>query len=70
MNGKGSYWFDYIHFGKWGGEVVSTIHRLNNNVPPITSHIPSDEKVFDPDTGFLITFSPKIIVRKECKFEQ
>lgn len=51
MNGKGSYWFDYIHFGEWGGEVVSTIHRLNNNVPPITSHIPSDEKVFDPDTG-------------------
>lgn len=33
------------------GEVVSTINRLNNNVPPITNYIPSDEDVFDPKTG-------------------
>ena len=33
------------------GEIVSTINRLNNNVPPITNHIPSDEEVFDSKTG-------------------
>ena len=33
------------------GEVVSTINRLNNNVPQITNHIPTDEEVFDPNTG-------------------
>lgn len=33
------------------GEIVTTTHRINDKVTPITNHIPTDDEIFDPKTG-------------------
>ncbi|CAL9732044.1 serine/threonine-protein phosphatase 2B catalytic subunit A1 [Monosporozyma unispora] len=33
------------------GDIVKTTERLNKNVPDITNHIPTDNEIFNPDTG-------------------